>query len=205
LIVLPPSTEFYLKRFRELKNRKNGLTFGAKINDYLILTSHRRIVLVENPLLKFWASYMKTKEASEFRLEWISIGPVMNSARVEAVQADPSNPDTMYTALGSGNLWKSVNGGLTWIPVFENQSALGIGWYFAGCYVNPKDDEEVFALGVCLAHSTEGGRIFKLVGGDGCYTARNYVFKSLTGATTGGRNTREGDLCDEPAAHPGSL
>lgn len=103
------------------------MTFGAKINDYLILTSHRRIVLVENPLLKSWASYMKMKEASEFRLEWISIGPVMNSARVEAVQADPSNPDTMYTALGSGNLWKSVNGGLTWIPVFENQSALGIG------------------------------------------------------------------------------
>jgi photosystem II stability/assembly factor-like uncharacterized protein len=82
---------------------------------------------MENPLLKSWAIYSKMKEASEFRLEWISIGPVMNSARVEAVQADPRNPNTMYTAFGSGNLWKSVNGGLTWIPIFENQSALGIG------------------------------------------------------------------------------
>ena len=81
----------------------------------------------ENPLLKSWASYLKMKKASEFRLEWIPIGPVMNSARVESVQADPRNPDIMYTAFGSGNLWKSENGGLTWIPIFENQSALGIG------------------------------------------------------------------------------
>jgi hypothetical protein len=102
---------------------------------------------------------------------------------------------------------RTLDGGRSWSRTHEEELLIfrGIGWYFAGCYVNPKDDEEVFALGVCLAHSTEGGRIFKLVGGDGCYTARNYVFKSLIGATTGGRNTREGDLCDEPAAHPGSL
>ncbi len=80
-----------------------------------------------SPLLDSWEQYLKLKKESAFDLEWISIGPVMNSARVEAVQCDPSTPGTMYVAFGSGNLWKTTNHGLTWKPIFENQSALGIG------------------------------------------------------------------------------
>jgi len=80
-----------------------------------------------SPLLDSWEQYLNLKRESEFDLKWISIGPVMNSARVEAVQCDPSRPGIMYVAFGSGNLWKTTNHGLTWRPIFENQSALGIG------------------------------------------------------------------------------
>ncbi len=80
-----------------------------------------------SPLLDSWEQYLKLKKSSEFGLKWISIGPVMNSARVEAVQCVPSKQGTMYVAFGSGNLWKTTNNGLTWKPIFENQSALGIG------------------------------------------------------------------------------
>lgn len=81
----------------------------------------------DNALLKSWDQYLKLKKESEWRLKWVLLGPVMNSARVESVQGDPSTPGTMYAAFGSGNLWKTVNNGLTWKPIFENQSALGIG------------------------------------------------------------------------------
>ena len=81
----------------------------------------------KSPLLESWEQYLKMKKDSEFGLGWISIGPVMNAARVEAVQCDPATPGTMYVAFGSGNLWKTTNHGLTWKPIFENQSALGIG------------------------------------------------------------------------------
>ena len=80
-----------------------------------------------SPLLDSFNQYLYMKNNSEFALRWIPLGPVMNSARVEAVQGDPSSPGTMYVAFGSGNLWKTVNHGLTWKPVFEEQSALGIG------------------------------------------------------------------------------
>jgi photosystem II stability/assembly factor-like uncharacterized protein len=80
-----------------------------------------------SPLLGSWEQYLKLKKESEFNLDWISLGPVMNSARVEAVQCDPARPGTMYVAFGSGNLWKTTNHCLTWKPIFENQSALGIG------------------------------------------------------------------------------
>lgn len=82
---------------------------------------------VKSPLLDSWEQYLELKKSSEFGLEWISLGPVMNSARVEAVQGIPGNPGIMYVAFGSGNLWKTENNGLTWRPIFENQSALGIG------------------------------------------------------------------------------
>ncbi len=81
----------------------------------------------KSPLLDSWKQYVEMKKNSPFGLEWISLGPVINSARVEAVQSDPANPGTWYVAFGSGNLWKTTNHGLTWTPIFENQSALGIG------------------------------------------------------------------------------
>ena len=80
-----------------------------------------------SPLLESFEAYRQAKAESEFGLEWVSLGPVMNSARVEAVQADPDSPETMYAAFGSGNLWKTGDGGLTWKAIFEEQSALGIG------------------------------------------------------------------------------
>jgi len=80
-----------------------------------------------SPLLASHAVYLQMKQASPFGLRWIPIGPVMNSARAASVQIDPAHPSTMYVAFGPGNLWKTVNRGLTWAPIFENQSALGIG------------------------------------------------------------------------------
>jgi len=95
----------------------------------LVLGSHLFVGAQEakSPLLDSWEQHMRMKKSSLFGLEWISLGPVMNSARVEAVQCDPSRPGTWYVAFGSGNLWKTINHGLTWKPIFENQSALGIG------------------------------------------------------------------------------
>tara|TARA_R110000796_G_scaffold159169_3_gene275782 strand:- start:33269 stop:35875 length:2607 start_codon:yes stop_codon:yes gene_type:complete len=81
----------------------------------------------QNPLMASFKDYQNMKVNTEFGLEWIQIGPTINSARADAIQVDPANLGTMYVAFGSGNLWKTINNGLTWKPIFENQAALGIG------------------------------------------------------------------------------
>jgi hypothetical protein len=81
----------------------------------------------DSPLLASFAEYRAAKSASPYALQWVSLGPVLNSARVEAVQGDPTSPGTIYAAFGSGNLWKTINGGLSWRCIFEQQSAIGIG------------------------------------------------------------------------------
>ena len=80
-----------------------------------------------SPLIKSYEQHLKMRNNTEYGLEWIQLGPSLNSARVEAVQAHPDQPYTIYAAFGSGNLWKTTNSGLSWIPIFENQPAQGIG------------------------------------------------------------------------------
>lgn len=80
-----------------------------------------------DPLLRSWERHLELKASSEFGLEWIPVGPVMNGARAACVQGDPTRPGTLYAAFGPGGLWKTTDNGLTWNAVFENQAAPGIG------------------------------------------------------------------------------
>jgi photosystem II stability/assembly factor-like uncharacterized protein len=61
------------------------------------------------------------------RLEWRSIGPAIMGGRVADVEGVPGDPNIVYVATGSGGLWKTVNGGYTWKPIFERQGTLSIG------------------------------------------------------------------------------
>ncbi|HEV2883942.1 MAG TPA: hypothetical protein VGW36_03735 [Pyrinomonadaceae bacterium] len=61
------------------------------------------------------------------RLEWRSIGPANMGGRMADVEGIPGNPNVVYVATASGGLWKTVNGGVTWKPIFERQGTISIG------------------------------------------------------------------------------
>jgi photosystem II stability/assembly factor-like uncharacterized protein len=127
-----------------------------------------------SPLLDSWEQHLKLRQSSEFGLQWISLGPVMNSARVETIQGVPSRPGTMYVAFGAGNLWKTVNHGLTWKSIFDNQSALGIGYFalapsnpdviWLGSGVNLKKPRNFTHPGTGVFRSVDGGETWKNLG-----------------------------------------
>ncbi len=56
-----------------------------------------------------------------------SIGPAGMSGRVAAIAAVESNPGIVYVGAATGGLWKSVNGGLTFSPLFDDQPVSSIG------------------------------------------------------------------------------
>jgi photosystem II stability/assembly factor-like uncharacterized protein len=80
-----------------------------------------------SPLVKSHQVHSMMKANSPYSLEWIQLGSTINGARVEALAADPSQIGTLYVAFGSGGLWKTINNGLSWQPIFENMPSLGIG------------------------------------------------------------------------------
>jgi photosystem II stability/assembly factor-like uncharacterized protein len=80
-----------------------------------------------SPLVASFSSYKEMKAITPYGIVWISLGPAVNSARAESVQAHPSEPGTMYAAFGSGSLWKTTNNGLSWRPIFNEMPSLGIG------------------------------------------------------------------------------
>lgn len=69
---------------------------------------------------------------------------------------------------GAAELYRSDDGGQAWHRTHKEELMINsvIGWYFADVVVNPLNDEEVYALGVRLAHSADGGKTFDLVGGE---------------------------------------
>jgi photosystem II stability/assembly factor-like uncharacterized protein len=56
-----------------------------------------------------------------------AIGPTRQSGRFVDVAVPVQQPNTIYMASGSGGLWKSVNNGVSWEPIFDNQSVISIG------------------------------------------------------------------------------
>ncbi len=56
-----------------------------------------------------------------------SIGPATMSGRVASIDVVESNPDIIYVGAATGGVWKSVNGGLTWTPIFDDQPVAAIG------------------------------------------------------------------------------
>jgi len=60
-------------------------------------------------------------------LRFRSIGPAVTGGRIHDVEALPNDPSTVYLATASGGIWKSVNKGTTWTPVFEGQAVSTFG------------------------------------------------------------------------------
>ena len=59
------------------------------------------------------------------QLEYRHIGPVGN--RVSAVVGVAGDPNTYYFGAASGGVFKSVDGGIQWEPIFDDQDAASIG------------------------------------------------------------------------------
>ena len=75
-----------------------------------------------------WAQHQRLKESSLFKeLTWRAVGPRKQGGRIEAIAVPPGNHGTIYVGAGSGNIWKTVNNGTTWKPIFEEESTFSIG------------------------------------------------------------------------------
>jgi len=78
--------------------------------------------------LKSWELHQRLREQSDFKeLQWRPVGPRMQGGRIESIACPPGSTSVMYVGVGSGNLWKTVNNGITWKPVFEHESTGAIG------------------------------------------------------------------------------
>ena len=65
-----------------------------------------------------------TEKESEFRFRFV--GPKVGN-RIAAVAGIPGDPSVYYAGAASGGIWKSVDGGNLWAPVFDKQSVAAIG------------------------------------------------------------------------------
>jgi photosystem II stability/assembly factor-like uncharacterized protein len=105
-------------------------------------------------------------------LRFRSIGPAFTSGRVIGFAVDPKNPARYFVGVASGGVWRTVNGGTTWTPVFDNEASYSIG----AIVLDPKNPLVVWvgtgennsqrsvSYGNGVYKSEDGGRTWRNVG-----------------------------------------
>ncbi len=58
---------------------------------------------------------------------WRSVGPEVQGGRVVDIAVPRNSLKDIYVAFATGGLWHTDNEGQSWTPLFDNQSAFGIG------------------------------------------------------------------------------
>ena len=56
-----------------------------------------------------------------------NIGPAFMSGRIADIAIDPTDESVWYVAVGSGGVWKTINAGTTFEPIFDGQPSYSIG------------------------------------------------------------------------------
>jgi photosystem II stability/assembly factor-like uncharacterized protein len=91
------------------------------------------ITLAFLPALNGFSQKTETKPAAQAvdastisGLEFRLVGPSLTSGRVADIAIHPSNPDTWYVAAASGGVWKTMNHGTTFQPIFDQYGSYSI-------------------------------------------------------------------------------
>lgn len=96
-----------------------------------------------------------------------SLGPAITSGRVVGLAMHPADRATYYVAVASGGVWKTVNSGTTWTPIFDNEGSFSIGCVV----VDPKNPNTIWV------GTGENNSQRSVAYGDG-------VYKSIDGGKT---------------------
>jgi len=98
-------------------------------------------------------------------LEWRNIGPAGVGGRIVDFATEPTNPDVIYVGTAYSGAWKTVNGGITWEPVFEKERRVAVG----GIAVAPSNPSIVW-IG---SGEANGRNLVSTSWGDGVYKSED--------------------------------
>src|SRR5678815_1919454 len=105
-------------------------------------------------------------------LRWRLIGPVNMAGRITDVEGDPRSSKVFYVAGATGGIWKTINAGTTFIPLWENAPIASMGdvaiaqsdprtiWAGTG----EDDSRNSVSPGMGIYKSTDGGVTWTAMG-----------------------------------------
>src|SRR6202023_1149956 len=104
-------------------------------------------------------------------MQWRQIGP-FRGGRALAIEGVIGEPDTYYFGAVAGGVWKTVDGGANWTPLFDKQDISSIG----AIAVAPSDHNTIYVgtgeaairgnttYGTGVYKSVDGGKNWKNIG-----------------------------------------
>jgi photosystem II stability/assembly factor-like uncharacterized protein len=133
-------------RYREQRNDESQLTDAALLNRLRVARRERDLgaprtaaAQTIQPMQSLAAQPASAAAtASVVGSSWINLGPddadmaqdgpgPVDSGRLRSIVPHPGNPDILFIATAGGGVWKTYDGGVTWIPLTDRLGALGSG------------------------------------------------------------------------------
>jgi photosystem II stability/assembly factor-like uncharacterized protein len=79
-----------------------------------------------------FSPYARGQNADEIgklfeKINWRCVGPAVMGGRTVDIDVVEKTPWIIYAAIGPSGVWKSVNNGITWAPVFHKESTVSVG------------------------------------------------------------------------------
>ena len=72
---------------------------------------------------------------------WFNIGPRNINGRVKSLAVHPTDEDIVYAGAASGGVWKTIDGGQSWLPLMNDEDTLSI----ASVAIAPSNTNIVYA------------------------------------------------------------
>ena len=116
---------------------------------------------------------------------WVSAGPTTSTnnglpgnqtiiGTTSAIATDPANPDVFYVGTTGGGIWKTTNGGVSYVAQIDGQPALNIGsiavapsnasYVYAGTGNGDETTDRLYGQGIYRTRN--GGATWELLGQD---------------------------------------
>ncbi|HEX4562063.1 MAG TPA: hypothetical protein VH113_09560 [Gemmatimonadales bacterium] len=101
-----------------------------------------------------------------------SIGPALTEGRIADIAVDPTDKAVWYVATAAGGVWKTINDGTSFTPLFDDEGS----WSIGAITIDPNDHnviwagtgennaQRVVAFGDGVYKSLDGGKSWKNVG-----------------------------------------
>ncbi len=116
----------------------------------------------------------KFLKSTDQGLTWTSLTLFSSASRKMSIAISPSLASTIYVLDEDGNLYKSINSGLS----FTSSAVTGVtlyGYYDCVLAVSPTNVNEVYVAGYQIMQSMDGGITWNRVGDDYDFSTPDYV------------------------------
>jgi photosystem II stability/assembly factor-like uncharacterized protein len=126
----------------------------------------------ENAKRVAWQQMNSVSRSLNFNLQWQLEGPTNIGGRVNTLAVDPTDNNVIYAGTSNGGIFKTVNGGISWVSAIDTLSYFAVG----DIKIDPTDHNIIYAglgdpnisgypaIGNGIIKSTDGGNTWHNIG-----------------------------------------